>query len=188
MGSSASTPSPRRRNEVPLLLVFAGDDDPKRCSGRRLIRAGEVAEVPTSRPAPSGVVLLDPHSETPLSAADRPRALAAGLLGVDCSWNRIGSSGEYPAGIPWLGRLPTRRRLPWLIAANPQHHGRLAELNTAEAFAASLYVLREEARSRRILEPFAGGRTFFELNAAALASYARAGTAEGIRAVESGAP
>jgi rRNA small subunit aminocarboxypropyltransferase len=74
------------------------------------------------------------------------------------------------------------------VAANPQHHGRLAELNTAEAFAASLFVLGEPVRARRILEPFAGGPTFFELNAAAFTSYARADSADGILAAETGEP
>ncbi|MCI4325937.1 MAG: DUF367 domain-containing protein [Thermoplasmata archaeon] len=188
MRSSASTPSPSRRTEVPLLLVLAGEDDPKKCSGRRLVRVGEVTEVPVGRPPSSSVVVLDPHAEAPLSRADRERALAGGLLGVDCSWNRIGRSGRYPTEIPWLARLPVRRRLPWLVAANPQHHGRLAELNTAEAFAAALFVLGEPARARRLLDPFSGGPTFFDLNAAALDSYARAETADGIRRAEGADP
>jgi pre-rRNA-processing protein TSR3 len=188
MRSSASTPSPSRRTEVPLLLVLASEDDPKRCSGRKLLRLGAVTEVPVGRPPASSVVVLDPHAEAPLSRADRERALAGGLLGVDCSWNRIGQSGRYPVEIPWLARLPVRRRLPWLVAANPQHHGRLAELNTAEAFAASLYVLGEPDRARRLLDPFSGGPTFFDLNATALTAYARAGSAESIRRAESAEP
>jgi pre-rRNA-processing protein TSR3 len=188
MGSSASTPNPSRRTEVPLLLVLAGEDDPKRCSGRRLVRVGEASEIPIGRPPASRVVLLDPHSDVPLSHADRARALAGGVLGVDCSWNRIGRAGRYPVEIPWLERLPVRRRLPWLVAANPQHHGRLAELNTAEAFAAALFVLGEPGRARRLLDPFPGGGTFFDLNSAALDAYARAETADGIRAAEGVAP
>jgi pre-rRNA-processing protein TSR3 len=80
--------------------------------------------------------------------------------------------------------MPVRRRLPWLVAANPQHHGRFAELNTAEALAASLFVLGEATRARRLLAPFAGGETFFELNAAPLAAYVRAEAADAILAAE----
>ncbi|MCI4328062.1 MAG: DUF367 domain-containing protein [Thermoplasmata archaeon] len=166
MRSSASTPSPSPRTEVPLLLVFTGEDDPRRCSGRKLVRMREVTDVPVGRPPSSKVLLLDPHSETPLSRADRPRALATGLL----------------TGIR------ARRRLPWLVAANPQHHGRLAELNTAEAFAAALFVLGEPEKARRLLAPFAGGSTFFDLNAAAFVAYARADSAEGILRAERGEP
>lgn len=188
MRSSASTPSLSRRTEVPLLLVFTGEDDPRRCSGRKLVRMQEVTEVPLARPPSSKVLLLDPHSEIPLSRADRPRALATGLLGVDCSWNRIGRNGRYPVEVPWLTGLRARRRLPWLVAANPQHHGRLAELNTAEAFAAALYLLGEPEKSRRLLAPFPGGSTFFDVNAAALAAYSRADSAEGILRAERGEP
>ena len=188
MRSSASTPSPSPRTEVPLLLVFTGEDDPRRCSGRKLVRMREVTDVPVGRPPSSKVLLLDPHSETPLSRADRPRALATGLLGVDCSWNRIGTNGRYPLEVPWLTGIRARRRLPWLVAANPQHHGRLAELNTAEAFAAALFVLGEPEKARRLLAPFAGGSTFFDLNAAAFVAYARADSAEGILRAERGEP
>jgi pre-rRNA-processing protein TSR3 len=187
MRSSGSTPSPSRRTEVPLLIVLAGEDDPRHCSGRRLLRSGDATNVPIGRPPSSRAVLLDPHSEIPLSRADRSAALAGGVVVVDCSWNRIGRNGQYPVEIPWLGRMSVRRRLPWLVAANPQHHGRLAELNTVEALAASLFVLGEPARARRLLEPFAGGATFFELNAAPLAAYDHAEAASGILAAESAA-
>jgi pre-rRNA-processing protein TSR3 len=168
--------------------VLTGEDDPRKCSGRRLVRDGAVTEIPIGRSPASNVVVLDPHADVPLSRADRGDALVGGLLGVDCSWNRIGRSGRYPIEIPWLARLRVRRRLPWLVAANPQHHGRLAELNTAEAFAASLFVLGEPDRARRMLDPFSGGPTFFDLNSEALDAYARAETAEGIRRAEAAGP
>jgi pre-rRNA-processing protein TSR3 len=187
MRSSGSTPSPPRRTEVPLLIVLAGEDDPRHCSGRRLLRAGEADEVPLGRPPSSRAVLLDPHAEVPLSRADRPAALSGGVVVVDCSWNRIGRNGRYPVEIPWLARMGVRRRLPWLVAANPQHHGRFAELNTAEALAASLFVLGEATRARRLLAPFAGGESFFSLNAAPLAAYDHAEAAEGILAAETSA-
>ncbi|MCI4357136.1 MAG: DUF367 domain-containing protein [Thermoplasmata archaeon] len=186
MGSSASTPNPPPRTEVPLLIVLAEEDDPRKCSGRRLLRAGFAEEVPISRAPPSSAVVLDPHATVPLSREDRPAALRSGVVVVDCSWNRIGKHGRYPAEIPWLARMPVRRRLPWLVAANPQHHGRLAELNTAEALAASLVVLGESARARRLLAPFAGGASFFDLNAAPLQSYANAAGAAGVLAAEAG--
>jgi pre-rRNA-processing protein TSR3 len=184
MGSSASTPNLPPRTEVPLLIVLAEEDDPRKCSGRRLLRAGLAAEVPVSRAPPTSAVVLDPHASVPLSREDRPGALRSGVLVVDCSWNRIGRHGRYPTEVPWLARMPVRRRLPWLVAANPQHHGRLAELNTAEALAASLVVLGEPARARRLLEPFAGGASFFDINAAPLAAYAAANGADGVVAAE----
>jgi pre-rRNA-processing protein TSR3 len=186
MRSSASTPSRPPKTEVPLLIALASEDDPRRCSGRRLLRVGEASEILAGRPPSTAAVLLDPHAETPLSRADRPASLRAGLIAVDCSWNRVGRKGSYPTEIPWLARMPNRRRLPWLVAGNPQHFGRLAELNTAEALAASLVVLGEGPRARRILAPFPGGPTFFDLNAAALTHYERAEGPEAICAAERG--
>ena len=184
MGSSASTPSPPRNAEVPLLIVFADEDDPKRCSGRRLVRAEMAREVPDGRPPPRGAVLLDPHAPVPLSRADRERAIRGGVVAVDCSWNRIGATGRYPRQLTTLDRLTFRRRLPWLVAANPQHHGRLGELNTAEALAAALVLLGERGRAERVLETFPGGPTFFDLNAEAFAQYVRAIDGDAIVALE----
>ena len=188
MGSSASTPSPPRSAEVPLLIVFADEDDPRRCSGRRLVRSEMARAIPDGRSPPHGAVLLDPHSAVPLSRADRDRALQGGVVAVDCSWNRIGATGQYPPQLRGLDRLRLRRRLPWLVAANPQHHGRLGELNTAEALAASLVLLGERGRAGRLLGPFPGGPTFFDLNAAAFAAYARAPDAHAIIALETAPP
>lgn len=106
------------------------------------------------------------------------------MLGVDCSWNRVAERGGLPSAVPWLSRLGHRRRLPLLVAGNPQHFGRLAELNTAEAFAAALWVLGEPERARSLLGPFAGGPGFFELNREPLERYASAADADAVRAAE----
>jgi pre-rRNA-processing protein TSR3 len=103
---------------------------------------------------------------------------------VDCSWNRLRSRGGYPTEIPWLERLPERRRLPWLLAGNPQHFGRLGELNTAEAFAAALFVLGEPDRARSMLGRFAGGPGFFDVNRDALDRYAACRTLSEVREAE----
>jgi pre-rRNA-processing protein TSR3 len=108
-----------------------------------------------------------------------------GLLGVDCSWNRLRSRGGYPIEIPWLSGLRVRRRLPWLLAGNPQHFGRLGELNTMEAFAASLVVLGEPDRARSMVDRFAGGPGFLEVNRDALARYAACQTEAELRDAES---
>ncbi|HUI38976.1 MAG TPA: DUF367 domain-containing protein [Thermoplasmata archaeon] len=184
MRSSASTPSRRPSGPVPLLLVVLGEDHPKACTGRQLVRAGSVREVPVGRPPHPAPLLLDPRADTPLAPSDRDRALSSGLLGVDASWNRIGRRGGYPRDVEWLARLSARRRLPWLLAANPQHFGRLAELNTAEAFAAALRILGEPARAGALIAPFAGGPAFLALNRTALEAYAGARDAAEVRAAE----
>ncbi len=67
-----------------------------------------------------------------------------------------------------------------LLAGNPQHFGRLGELNTAEALAAGLWVLGASTAARQLLAGFAGGPAFLEMNAERLGRYVRAATPERI--------
>lgn len=182
MRSSGNTPSPSRKRGIPLYLWVAGDDHPKACTGRRLLRAGLVVPVESRRMRLPGL-LLDPHAETPLSPVDRRQA-ANGLAAVDCSWNRLGARGGYPPGP--LDGVPERlrRRLPWLLAGNPQHYGRLGELNTAEALAAALVVLGASAQARELIGAVGAGSSFFDLNRDLLQAYAEVGGPPGIRSVE----
>jgi len=184
MRSSGSTRTPSRRRGIPLLLLVAGEDHPKACTGRRLLHRGlvrPVVRLESLHPAP---VVLDPHAPRALSVADRPAAARGGLLVIDCSWNALGRRG----GLPGMGgpgdRRAVFRRLPLLIAANPQHYGRLTELNTVEALSASLAVLGDPEGAARLLEGFRGGPAFLEVNRARLARYAAAPDHDGILAAE----
>jgi pre-rRNA-processing protein TSR3 len=166
-----------------LWLALAREDHPKACTGRRLLHRGLVRELHPGRLPGGRPILLDPHAEVALSLADSPRARSAGVIGVDCSWNRLGARGAYPGAVPSLDSSP-RRRLPFLLAGNPQHYGRLGELNTAEALGSALIVLGEGERGRSLVEPFPGGSAFVALNAALLDRYAGCADAEAIRAAE----
>lgn len=184
MRSSGSTPSPRPSDPIRRFVLVLGDDHPRACTGRRLIRQGLASAFPSERTPSFPPVVLDPFASDPLSRADRPVAERGGVVAVDCSWNRISDRG----GLPRLGSgrrsAGLARRLPLLVATNPQHYGRLAELNTVEALAASLCVLGRPEEGRSILEGFAGGPAFFEVNRERLRRYARAPSADAVRAAE----
>jgi len=182
MGSSASTPS-RSERPIRIGIVVVGDDHPRACTGRRLLRRRLARSLaPGSARAGAGI-LLDPYAERPLSPADRPRAERLGLVAVDCSWNRL--SEAYARGTPASTSRPrVRRRLPMLLAGNPQHFGRLGELNTAEALAAALAVWGREAEARRLLEGFAGGEAFLAINRRRIERYRSAGSAEEVLRAE----
>jgi pre-rRNA-processing protein TSR3 len=129
-------------------------------------------------------ILLDPYARLPVAPSDRGTAEQGGVLVVDCSWNKLAERGGFPVA---TGRSPGRgshRRLPLLIAGNPQHYGRLAELNTVEAFGAALWVLGRPDEARVLLESFHGGPAFLELNAERLERYARAENSTGVEAAE----
>jgi len=162
---------------VRLLLVLAGEDHPKACTGRRLLRLGRATLVARAEGLQPPPIVLDPHAALPLSRSDRPAAERGGLLAVDCSWNRLAARGGLPrAPARASGGASLHRRLPMLVAANPQHYGRVAELNTVEALSAALYVLGSASEARELLGGFRGGDGFLEINQDRLARYAGAET------------
>jgi pre-rRNA-processing protein TSR3 len=184
MRSSGSTRSRPAEVPVRLFIALVGEDHPKACTGRRLIARG------LARPARDGAhrihrpITLDPHAAHPLSPLDRARVDAAGLLAVDCSWNQLAARGRLPDRPSETGRPAPRRRLPILVAANPQHYGRVTELNTAEALAAAVYLVGRRAQAEGLLNGFRGGDQFLEINRERLDAYAAAADADAVCAVE----
>jgi pre-rRNA-processing protein TSR3 len=70
------------------------------------------------------------------------------------------------------------------VAANPQHFGRIAELNTVEALSGALYLLGRTEEATRLLEGFRGGPSFLDVNAERLAAYAEQPDPDAVRAME----
>lgn len=99
------------------------------------------------------------------------------LVAVDCSWKQRERVFES-------FRARTRRRLPYLLAANPVNYGRPYELTTVEALGAALCILGEAQRARELLGKFKWGPTFLALNAAPLNEYAEARTVADLLARE----
>jgi len=158
-------------------VLVIGDDHPRACTGRRLLRRGLAVAFRPDQASAALPVVLDPFAVEPLSSADAPAVERGGLLAVDCSWNRISETNRLPGN----GRHPgTARRLPMLLATNPQHYGRVGELNTAEALGAALCVLGRRAEAVNLLVGFAGGPVFFEVNRERLDRYRRARSSDAI--------
>lgn len=144
-----------------LHVRYEGDDDPEKCTARKLARF-DLAELHRSdRATPYGIV-LNPHAERALSPADREETDR--LVALDCSWETAEESLFSMPGV--------HRALPFLVAANPINYGRPFELTTVEALAAGLVVLGERAFAEEILSKFRWGHTFLELNDEPLRRYA----------------
>jgi len=184
MRSSGSTRKPRRNAPLRLFVVLAGEDHPKACTGRRLVRWGRVVQVPREGAGFPAPIVLDPYAPTPLSGADLESAEGGGLLVVDCSWNRLSSRGAFPGGAREARRHGTHRRLPVLIATNPQHYGKVAQLNTVEAFCAALYVLGRVPEAEDLITGFAGGGEFLEVNRDRLDRYRDTASPSDVTAAE----
>jgi len=139
---------------------YEGDDDPEKCTARKLARF-DLAELHRSdRATPYGVV-LNPHADVALSPAD---ADTDRLVALDCSWE---TAGEAQFTLPG-----EHRALPFLVAANPVNYGNAFQLTTVEALAAALWVLGDREHAESILAKFTWGETFLELNAEPLKRYA----------------
>jgi pre-rRNA-processing protein TSR3 len=156
---------------VDLHVRYEGDDDPEKCTARRLATFDLVTLHHTARETPPGVV-LDPHAERALSPADG----ADRLVAVDCSWTGADAESFQVQG--------THRALPFLVAANPVNFGRPFRLNTAEALAAGCHILGSPDRAAAVLEPFRWGETFLELNAEPLERYADCADSSEVVAVQ----
>ena len=150
---------------------YEGDDDPEKCTARKLARFDLVELHQTHRATPYGIV-LNPHAERALSPADDARRLVA----LDCSWETAGQARFSIRG--------EHRALPFLVAANPVNYGRPFRLTTVEALAAGLYILGEREHAERLLAKFRWGETFFELNEEPLRRYSECADSSEVVAVQ----
>jgi rRNA small subunit aminocarboxypropyltransferase len=157
-----------------LLVYHAGQCNPKHCTAKKLAKFHLVDLFSTRRPfIRENTVILDPSARTPLCRVD----LVNTLVAIDCSWKQREHVFQSL-------RACCRRRLPYLIAANPINYGRPFELTTVEALGAALYILGQTQRARELLDKFKWGSTFLTLNAAPLNEYAEASTVADLLACE----
>jgi pre-rRNA-processing protein TSR3 len=164
---------------VNLHVRYEGDDDPDKCSARKLARF-DLAELHrATRSTPPGIV-LNPFAEQALSPADAPQlgsgARRSRLVALDCSWETAEREAFDLEGI--------HRSLPFLVAANPVNYGTPFELNTVEAFAGALCILGERDHAEEILSKFTWGHTFLELNDEPLRRYAECADSTEVLAVQ----
>ncbi len=151
----------------PLLAYHLDQDDPKKCSARRLARF-DLATIATSRrELPYDGVLLDPRAEKALSSEDRQ---CSAVVAVDCSWK------QAEEVFTSLERRMPPRALPFLVPANPVNYGKPTRLSTAEAFAAALYILGDIEGAELVMSKFKWGPHFLQLNRQPLEDYRHAGS------------
>jgi pre-rRNA-processing protein TSR3 len=153
---------------VPLFIYHAQQDDPKKCTARRMKKFGLAAMYDTPDRLPSGAILLDPTASKAISPADR-RWARKGLCVLDCTW------GEVERIFPRLeSKRMKGRALPYLLAANPVNYGKPFLLSSAEAFVAALFIMQYQEQARQVAAKFKWGETFLILNHEPLEAYAAA--------------
>jgi len=146
---SPKTSASNEVKDVRLYLYYANQCDPKKCSGRKLVKFNMVRQYENVGETPRGAILMDPTSEQALSRAD---SLKKGIVVLDCSWEHAEEM------FPQLEKFDLQRRaLPYMLAANPVNFGRPFRLNSAEAFAAALYITGRKEQAERVLSKFNWG-------------------------------
>jgi pre-rRNA-processing protein TSR3 len=161
------------RNRVPVTRLFVyveGDDDPKKCTARKLVRF-DLADRINRRDLRTAGVVLDPRAETAFSPVDRKSA-RRGVAGLDCSWATLEAVFPKVSG--------SARALPYLIAANPVNYGRPWRLSTAEALSAAVYILGDISEAEDLLAKFKWGPNFIVLNREPLEAYMTARDSAGV--------
>lgn len=153
---------------IQLTVYHTSEDDPKKCSAKKLHRFGFVKLEKNIRKLPKHSILLNPFAKKSLSKEDVKIAKENGLLAIDCSWKNAERSFEY------LDRKNISRALPFLVAANPVNYGKPFKLTTLEAFASALYILGEKEHAKDILNIYKWSPHFLELNKQPLEEYVKA--------------
>lgn len=151
--------------ESRVLVVHEDDDDPAKCTARKLERF-HMAELVDEREVPRGAVLLHPFADQALSPADREHLATSGLAALDCSWKRAREAFEQ------LGDRAEPRALPYLVAANPVNYGKAFQLSTVEAVASALTILGRRQDAETAMSKFGWHESFWAMNEQPLAAYA----------------
>ena len=151
-----------------LIVYHANEDDPKKCSARKLAKFGYAKLETNIKKTPRNTVLLNPFAEKSLSKGDLENANKNGILAVDCSWKNAEKSFDY------LDKKNHSRALPFVVAANPVNYGKPLKLTTLEAFAAAAYILDDIETTEKILSLYKWGPYFLVLNKEPLEEYRKA--------------
>ena len=148
---------------IPLYAYRDNSCDPRKCTVKKLERAGYLKIFNKISQIPRNTLLLDPTAEQALSPADKE---VKSITALDCSWVVL-DTGQISS---WR----IRRALPFLMATNPVNFGKPSMLSSIEALAASLYILGEPDRAEKILGCVGWGIRFLEVNKEPLELYAGA--------------
>lgn len=153
-----------------------GHCDPKRCSGKKLMRLGMMRDLHMGQK--HNGVIITPNGRLVVSPADRDLMDQFGAAVVECSWARTQEVQWNKVG----GKC--ERLLPYLVAANTVNYGKPWRLNCVEALAAAFYICGHADWAQQILAPFSYGESFLEINSSILKRYAACQDAAEVKKTE----
>lgn len=142
-----------------LFVLRFNQDDPKKCTAAKMVKFNIANDV---KKTTRNNLVLDPFSDQILLPKDK--LVIKSIVGIDCSWNLA----DQAFSKTFIG---IKRKLPPLLAGNPVNYSKLNKLTTAEAMAASLFILGFKKDALDLLNKFKWGHTFYELNQNLLEEY-----------------
>jgi pre-rRNA-processing protein TSR3 len=152
--------------DLPIILHMA-QDDPRKCTARKLRRLHRAVIVEEMRSIPYRALLLNPFSKKAFSPQDRDQVRSRGIVAVDCSWE---DAERIFSRIRKVRKVESRA-LPMLLAANPVKFGKWGELSTLEALAAAYYIIGCKEQAKTLLSSYNWGMRFLETNLEPLEAY-----------------
>ena len=163
-GSGDDSGQPASRPAFKAACWDLGHCDPKRCSGKKLMKLGLMRDLHIGQKH-SGVI-ISPNAKQTISPADRELMDQYGAAVVECSWARVKE-------VPWpkIGGK-CERLLPYLVAANSVNYGKPWRLNCVEALGAAFYICGHPEWAEEVLSHFAYGQSFLDINSSILKRYA----------------
>jgi pre-rRNA-processing protein TSR3 len=156
------------KKQIKLIVYHTNEDDPKKCSARKLHKFGFAKLERNLKKIPKGAIILSPFAEKSISKEDLDSARNYGIVAVDCSWKTAENCFNH------LDEKYNSRALPFVVAANPVNYGKPFKLSTLEAFATVLYILDEIKQAKEILDLYKWGPHFLILNKQPLEDYRQA--------------
>lgn len=173
---AASSSAGRPRPAFKAACWDLGHCDPKRCSGKRLMKVGLMRGLHLGQRF-NGVIIT-PNGKHVVSPADKELLETYGAAVVECSWARTKEVQWNKVG----GKC--ERLLPYLVAANTVNYGKPWRLNCAEALAAAFAICGHLDWATQVLEPFSYGEAFLKINASLLRKYAECEDEKAIKRTE----
>ncbi|KAI9790294.1 MAG: ribosome biogenesis protein tsr3 [Candelina submexicana] len=167
--------------------------DPKRCSGKKLMKLGLMRELAIGQKF-AGVVISS-NAKKLVSRADTELLDQYGVAVVECSWARVKEvpfskiGGKCERLRKWAKDCTPRDiystlEVPYLVAANSVNYGRPWRLNCVEAVAACFSICGHHDWAEEVLSHFSYGQAFLEINSALLKRYATCVSEEEIKKAE----